>query len=294
MTESWKFSLHGGHSGDFCGHGKGTLRAFLIRAIEFGYSTFGVACHAPRPESKYMSKDELDVGLTPNDLFLNFTGYAVESKRLQGEFAGRLEVLRGVEAECVPSDRYVQLIRDLEREYDLDYIVGSVHWVHDVPIDESREELQRAAEISGGLEALAIDYYRTLAKMINDLRPNIVGHIDVLRKFAGEAPELATKRVKAVAYEVLDVCAKRGTMIEVNVRGYDQGLVTPYPDRWLLLRAHEAGIPISLGDDSHSPESVGQNMERGRNYLISLGIQSVTKLVKNGNAVMLKPVSLVN
>ena len=78
------FSYHGGHSGQFCRHAKGRLREVVLRAIEAGFTHYGLSEHAPRDETTWLFPDEQD--LTPEDLAAGFVEYAREAHALREEF----------------------------------------------------------------------------------------------------------------------------------------------------------------------------------------------------------------
>ena len=97
----YHISLHGGHSGEFCDHAEGSLRDTLEAAVAFGFHTFGVSEHAPRDGAQFLYAEELEGGWDVARLWSTFDDYAVTVNRLAEEFADRLVVLRGFEAEVV-------------------------------------------------------------------------------------------------------------------------------------------------------------------------------------------------
>ena len=72
----WMVSLHGGHSGEFCEHARGTLRQTIEAAIAVGYRTYGVSEHAPRDENRFVYDTEHDKGYDIDRLAREFDDYA--------------------------------------------------------------------------------------------------------------------------------------------------------------------------------------------------------------------------
>jgi histidinol phosphatase-like PHP family hydrolase len=72
----WRVSLHGGHSGEFCEHASGSLRAVLEAAVAAGYHTFGVSEHAPRSEPRFLYDTEIQKGFDIPRLQHDFENYA--------------------------------------------------------------------------------------------------------------------------------------------------------------------------------------------------------------------------
>lgn len=289
---AWKVSLHGGHSGAFCDHAVGSLEDVLEAAVAAGYHTFGVSEHAPRYGAHLLYAEEVAMGWTVETLEAKFAAYAAEVARLAEAFEGRLVVLRGFEAEAVPEATYAAQMGALRAAHAWDYIVGSVHHVGEVIIDGNAALFEQAMEGAGGLEGLAVAYYRAVAAMIEALRPEVVGHLDLIRKNGGARGALDTPAIRAAADEALDAARAQGCILDLNVAALRKGLDTPYPAPWLVRRATEAGLGFCLGDDSHGPEQVGLGLEAGRRYLRACGVERVSVLTREGGDVVRREVPL--
>lgn len=290
----WKVSLHGGHSGDYCDHAHGTLRALLEAAVSFGYHTFGVSEHVARLSPELLYREEIALGWSVDTLVEKFAAYTRDIQDVSRDFADRLVVLRGFECEVVPHERYVRLTQELMASGHFDYFVGSVHFVDGILIDGPLDLFQKAIDGAGGLEALAVRYYDTLTELIEALAPPVIGHFDLIRKNAVQidARAVESEAVKAAAVRALDAASTQDAILDLNVAGYRKGLDSPYPAPWLVTLARERGIGFCLGDDSHGPEQVGENIERGREYLLENGVTSVTVLTKDHNKVVRRDVPL--
>ncbi len=277
----WKVSLHGGHSAAFCDHGTGTLRAILEAAIARGFHTYGVAEHAPRYEPAHVFAEEIAMGWDAARLERNFEAYAREAASLASEFADRIAVLRGFEAEVVPEDRYVELMLDLRTRYNFDYMVGSVHWVDGIIIDYTKAEFDRAVERCGGFDPFAVRYYETVREMVNSLRPEVVGHLDVIRKYAVPESATGTPSIRRAATRALEAIREHDCILDVNTAALRKGLSTPFPAPWLLQMAvRDFGIAVCFGDDSHGPDDVGGGIPEAREYLLRNGITAITSLAR--------------
>ena len=111
-----------------------------------------------------------------------FEQYILESKRLKLKYAAQIEIFIGMETEmCSPQSLENALA--LFSNYQLDYMVGSVHHVRGIPIDFSLE-LYAAAEMAAcSTEALFVEYFEAVESMCARLKPTIVGHFDLIRMF---------------------------------------------------------------------------------------------------------------
>ncbi len=278
----WKVSLHGGHSGEFCEHASGTLRESLEAAVGAGCGTYGISEHAPRAEARFLYASEREKGYTVERLEREFEAYATESRRLAAEFSGRLNVLRGFESEAVPTGSYAALMRDLRRQYGFDYMVGSVHHVNEISIDESPELFRAAVEAAGGPEPFLERYYGLVREMIHALRPEIVAHLDLPKLFAPAGADARTVRVRRAAEGAIVAAKDCNCILDLNTAGWRKGLGEPYPAPWLVRMAAEHGVGFCFGDDSHGPGQVGSGFDKARDYLLANGIGAVTILERQG------------
>ena len=257
----WKTSLHGGHSGEFCEHAAGSLRAVVESALAKGFLIYGVSEHAPRDEDRFLYASEREKGYTIERLYEEFDAYAKAVRALAEEYADRMTLLCGFEAEVVPTANYRELMTGHRERHGFDYMVGSVHYVNEIPIDGERADFDRAVESCEGLEAFAIQYYEAVAEMVEALRPDVVGHLDLIRKNAPPEADLATPVIRRAADRALEAVREAGAVLDLNTAGWRKGLGSPYPAPWLVQRAREADVAFCFGDDSHGPD---EGWRRGR------------------------------
>ena len=239
---------------------------------------FGVTEHAPRVEPERLYDEERAMGWTTDTLAELFARYAREVEELKEVYAGRLVILKGFEAEVVPEPGWEDLTRRWKREYGFDYVVGSVHYVAGHIIDYREEHFRRAVDAAGGMEAVAIQYFRNVAAMAVRLRPEVIGHFDLIRKQFVDDMSLYTSMVRKAALEALEAVRDAGCILDINTGGYRKGLGRPYPAGFITQAAADLGIPVCPGDDSHAADEVGYGLEEAREYLLRHGVRKVTLL----------------
>lgn len=288
----WLVSLHGGHSGQFCDHAENTLEALVARAVALGMPTYGLTEHAPRVDPEHVFAEERSMGWDVAHLARLFGDYAAEARRLQAAYAGRIELPVGFEIEVVPVGRYAEVMQGLREQYRFDYIVGSVHWVDGIIIDYTRALFDRAVEACGDREQLALRYYETVAEMVAALRPEVVGHLDLLRRYGGEDPAFETPAVRKRARAVLALMVEQEALLDINTAALRKGLATPYPAPWLLEAARDLGVACCFGDDAHRVSEVGAGIPEARDYLLSHGIGAVTVLAREAGGLGRRRVAL--
>lgn len=280
QVQPWKVSLHGGHSGEFCEHAVSTLREVLEAAVRADFSVFGVSEHAPRSQQRFLYESELEKGYSLGRLQAEFDSYTIAVHELADELADRLTVLRGFEAEVIPADSYRQEMLAIRPKFD--YMVGSVHYVGEIQIDGSTEEFEQALEAAGGLEPLAVSYYESVAEMAAALRPEVIGHLDLIRRHAPADADLATPAIERAADRALDAIQAVDAILDLNTAGWRKGLGGPYPAPWLVKKADAMGIGLCFGDDSHGPADVGAGIDDARRYLLDHGVGRIRRLNRAG------------
>ncbi|WP_370677784.1 histidinol-phosphatase [Pleomorphomonas sp. PLEO] len=268
------FSFHGGHSGSFCAHAKGTLEEVVETAIARGFTHYGLSEHVPRYREQDLFPGEEHLGT--EGLIRAFEDYARAAFELQERYADRIELLVGFETEALPPDIWPERMRELRRSYPFDYFVGSMHdidgrWVDFKPAmtDELKAEF--------GAEALHVTWFERLADMVRLLKPDVVGHIDLIRKF--EPPDFAFSPAALRAAEgLLDAARAAGSALDVNCAPVRNGYGAPYPQLPLLEIACRMGIGVTLGDDSHGPDTVGVGLTASLEAIAKAGFRSVRRL----------------
>jgi histidinol-phosphatase (PHP family) len=279
------FSFHGGHSGQFCRHAKGQLEQVVLRAIEAGFTHYGLSEHSPRYRTEDLLAGEED--LTPEDLATTFEAYAALARSLREKVAGRLDLLVGFETERLPPENWFGRMSELRARYKPDYIVGSVHDVDGLVIDYTLEATHKVAEAMGGMESLRLRYFDAVKDLVSALRPEVVGHIDLIRKFDGQNPSFSPEVYRRID-EALEAVRAVGGVLEVNCATHRRGLGPVYPLPPILERARSMGIGVTLGDDSHGAHDVGVGLDASMRAIAAAGYREVHYLTKPGDQVELR------
>ncbi|OQY20298.1 MAG: restriction endonuclease [Desulfobacteraceae bacterium 4572_35.1] len=265
-----RVSAHGGHSGEFCLHAKDNLADIVATYAQQGFSWIGLTEHMPPPVDDKLYPDEQQAGLKAVDLLRQFDRYVQTARRLQQQYAGEMTIYVSMESEFYAGA--VPWVRQLQRQYNLDYLVGSVHHVNECCFDFSVTEYQYAIEVAGGLDAAYCNYFDAQYAMIEHLRPAVVGHFDLIRLFDDDYPRRMQQPQVAQRIERnLQRIAQLGLMLDFNVRALLKGATEPYVTAPILQRALELEIDIVPGDDSHGVSSVGVGLDSAIKLLHDAG-----------------------
>ena len=178
-------------------------------------------------------------------------------------------VLLGVEVDYTP-ETWPQMAAAL-RGHALDYVIGSVHFVDGQSIDV---EARATEECWPRADELFARYYETVARMAATGAVDVVGHLDLPKKF-GRRP---TGKLAAAEDTALDAIAAAGILVEINTAGLRYPAREPYPSAELLARARSRGIRITFGSDAHRPQDVAAGFDWGLALAKAVGYTAYVRL----------------
>jgi histidinol-phosphatase (PHP family) len=171
-------------------------------------------------------------------------------------------VLLGVEMDYVPGKE--ERIWDFLRRAPWDFVIGSVHFLGDWGIDLAEES--HRWQVHDPQEVWE-RYYETMVAAVESRLFDILSHPD-LPKIFGHRPPDGTEAWYPVLATAL---AEAGMAMEVNTAGLRKPIGEIYPNRRLLAAAREAGVPITVGSDAHTPDDVGKGFSEALSLLINAG-----------------------
>ncbi len=281
-TMPW-FTYHSGHSGQFCRHAENSLEDIVQCAIARGFTHYGLSEHSPRYEEVDLFPEEVDGGVA--GLHRLFDEYVVEARRLQEAYADRIELLVGFETEKLPRDNWADTMRGLRERHGFDYIVGSVHDLEGRWVDFSEEITAELASACGGVVEMQKLYFDSLCELIVTLRPEVVGHVDLIRKFDGMDVEL-DPALSSHVERALEATRSVDARLDVNAGAHRHGLSPVYPLPTILKRAREMGVGVTLGDDAHGVASVGDGLDVCVGKIADAGYRQIDFLTKRSGEVV--------
>jgi len=284
---------HHSHSGDYVSHATDTLEGITQKAIDMGFETFCMTEHMPRLESKFLYPEELEQNFQVETLKFKFEQFYQHAKKLQKEKIEngcKTHFLVGLEVEGI-NDAHIDYTTKLLNKFEFDMIVGSVHYVKEIPIDFDRKSWELARDACGGdIRSLFKEYFELQYKVLTKLKPIVVGHFDLIRLFCKEddfddttgfhMKDIILSRdwpeVWKLIIRNLEFVKSYGGIIEFNSAAIRKGWETPYPklDISQAVVDHCDGR-FCLSDDSHSVAQVGLNYHKVLEYIKVLKLQKI-------------------
>ncbi|MBT8339426.1 MAG: histidinol-phosphatase [Desulfatitalea sp.] len=268
-----RVSVHGGHSGQFCSHAADTLEAVVSAYMEKGFSWVGITEHMPPTHDRFLYPEEKQAGLTAAAMAQRFDRYIAEARRLQNAYAGRLDILVGFETEDTPGA--IEAARHLIARHAPDFVVGSVHHTDGIAFDYNEARYQEARDAAGGIEDLYCRYYDRQYALIQALRPQVVGHFDLIRIFdSAYRRTLLYPSVQERIQRNLALVQSLGLILDFNVAALRKGAMEPYLSRTILNQVRRMNIAVVPGDDSHGVAHVGLHLDESMQVLKQMGFDT--------------------
>ena len=228
--------------------GVNTPEEMIMAALDRGLDTVGLSDHS------HAESD--DCGMTLEGT----VAYRTEMHRLKEKYAGRIQVLCGLERDFYSDDFAVY-----------DYVIGSVHSIR-MPdgsylcVDWTEEKLREgvAKWFGGDWMALAEAYYEMESRVVRQTKCDIIGHFDLLTKFNEEDRLFDTRdpRYLAAWQRAAAILLETGKPFEINTGAMSRGYRTePYPAREIREWIRERGGRFLLSSDSHRKETIAYRFE---------------------------------
>ncbi len=203
----------------------------------------------------YPSEDRLSCATVPTEEQL--LDYLREVREAQQHTPVRLRA--GLEVDYKPqADRWT---REMLGRHDFDFLLGSVHnvgpWPVSGPAERAHAYFQELGAVRGCLDYLEIVEQAVATGLFDSL-----AHLDLMKRFRSENGALMLKgELLGRIVAILDRMATTGTGIEINGSGLVHDPREAYPSLELLRLARERGVRVlTIGSDSHRPDTVGRNL----------------------------------
>ncbi len=245
-----------------CGHASGAPIEYAKFALSKGFDLITFTCHIPMEWEAFgqkgirMQRDQLDD-------YIEMVNEAAEAMKPEG-----LEVLCGIEAEVFPDETQLLPMDEILNEYPWDFVLGSLHAHCYSYIDWLKKRKVKDDHL------IADCYFRHLIDGAQSGRYDSMSHPDVIRTY-GVVRDFIPEDHEEVIREFLQAVADQDICIEVNTSGLNKGAYQVHPDPLILDWASELGVKLTIGSDSHRPDSIGQHFDWIQPMLIKKGFKDL-------------------
>lgn len=215
-----------------------------------------------------------DYGVNPDGSFVVDTdAYLGSFLEMKEKYAGRIELLFGVEAGLQPDEATRSYFLRYLKSYPFDFIIGSSHVVNhkdpyypefydDYPDDDSAYRAYFTEELeNAGLYGDMYDSY---------------GHLDYILRYGKTKNKFFTyEKFADVLDPLLEAIISAGRCIEINTAGFRKGMGVPNPHPDILKRYRRlGGLPPTVGSDAHNIKDIAKDFDAAEEVLRDAGYVS--------------------
>jgi len=250
--------------------GKGELNDYIQSAKKHGVTSLGFSSHAPVPFDCSWSMDKD-----------SFAAYLQEIETLRCSNPA-MEIYKGLEIDFIPG-----VVAPYEFKQDLDFTIGSIHFVDELP-DGRRWEIDNShAVFTEGLEKIfknnfkdaVVRYFELTREMIFGSTIDILGHLDKIKiqnkdgKFFSEDDPWYRDEIMSI----LNLLDDTNLIVEVNTRGiYQKKSVTTYPSPWILEELFKRKLSVTISSDAHHPDDLVSHFPEAAKMLNKIGYKTIS------------------
>ena len=190
--------------------------------------------------------------------------------RLNEDLQGKLKIRQGVE--LGQPHHFPDLIRDVKKKVDFDYIIGSAH-KNGQDIDASELDYDRK-----NLDFIAKKYLEEVLLMVQDNQFDCVGHLDLIKRYASrQGIPFSLGSYKEQLEEIFKILINNGKGIEINTSGLRESMKDFMPDFTIVdFYKDLGGEIITIGSDAHLAEDVGTGLNLAIDMLRDAGFRYIT------------------
>ncbi|CAK7017440.1 MAG: hypothetical protein DESF_00711 [Desulfovibrio sp.] len=251
------------HNHTLAAHGQDTVGDMYEAARKRHVDWYGFSEHSPLPPG-------YSCPLYKGDLNVTFPAYVEAVLALKDSARpGGPQVLLGMELDWLPVN--MGWMEDLLGRYPFDYVIGGLHFVHDVPIGSPRswgEELT-LPERFARYEA----YYGEMARLAAGGLVDVVAHPDFIKVCCYEDFQTWLRQPGSldIVAHALEAMRDQDVAMEVSSAGLRKAFREPYPGPVIMRLAADLGLDISFGSDAHAAAETVSHFDDLARYARSFG-----------------------
>lgn len=254
-----------------CLHAEGDPVDYARHARAIGLSEIGLSDHNPMPEI-------FDNWRMPLGDFPRYLDLVAEARAALPDFPIRLGL------ECDYLEGREAWTDETAAMADWDYLIGSVHYIHDGIAVDDPKYLSRWRTASD-IEQMWAMYWKLYAKMIRTGQYDFFAHPDLAKRF-GLRP---AGDLRPYYEPVIQALADTGGVLEVSTAGLRKDVREIYPSREMLEMAFSAGVPVVINSDAHVPTDVGVDFHQALDLVRSVGYRETVRFEKRRRRVVPLP-----
>ena len=178
----------------------------------------------------------------------------------------------GIEADFVPGreDRMAAVLDG----HPWDYVVGSIHFIGDGALDYAKYDVWTRADSA---DKVWRRYFTLLGEAASCGLFDVLAHPDLVKHWGATDPRRPyPEKDPRYYYELaMEGIADSGIAIELSTAGLRKPVGELYPSESFLEMVLDAGNPIVLSSDAHTPDVLGFGYDIALAQLERLGVREI-------------------
>ena len=205
------------------------------------------------------------------DIFFDLEKYFSTIYKFREKYKNQIKILAGVEVglACENADKINQFID----ENPFDFIIGSIHAVEFKDIWSNRKIIEENPKY------YFRKYYQYMLESIKSCKNfSVLGHIDYIDRYIKDKSVIPDfSFYEDLIEEILKELVKTNRGFEYNTAGFRNDLTHANPkDKILEKYKNLGGNIITLGSDSHFPDTISYKIDDGIKHLKDLGFDHIS------------------
>ncbi len=209
----------------------------------------------------------------PSDLsfgYYRYNDYLRELALVQDRYGAFLTILSGAEIDF--NTRISDQVEVFLSSHDFDFVIGSVHY------GDSGQIIFPEYFAGRSLDDVFLPYYEQVHAAVETGWFDSIGHLDLPKRYAPTTHvPYDPSRYRGSLNSIFRALIENGMSFEINTSGLRQppGASMPGPRivRWYV---DAGGEQVTIGSDSHIPETIGAGIESTLEMLSLCGIRGVS------------------
>lgn len=256
--------------------GKNSIEENIKYAIEKEFISLGFSGHSN------FFKDDCSMTKEGTIKYLN------DIKKYKEIYKDKIQIYSGIEA-----DYYSNLNEYTDKEMELDYRIGSVHFIDDDKngnekdyfcIDMSKDNFNETIKHFGNIKIVIEKYFDNIIRMTNIQKPDIIGHFDLIRKYNLNKEYFTEEEYWYIekVEETLKHIKENNCIVEVNIKLMNaNNLDAHYPNKNTIKKILEMDIPLTLNTDAHLTNNLDNFYFEAAQELKKVGVKKIKMLIDN-------------
>lgn len=240
MTYKTDYHIHSTYS-----DGRSAPEDYIGPAIEAGLSELGFSEHlnlSKGPQNWIMDPETIPA----------YLDHIQELKKKNESIKIRI----GFEVDFFPGME--KEIRDFIDPFPLDYVIGSVHYLGEDPVDLGSDFYE-----GKNIDRLYESYFDNVSAAASSGLFDIIGHCDLIRIYGYKPSSSPEKLYRNLAR----IMRKNDIAFELNTNGRNRPIADFYPERKFLHIFMEEKVPVCVNSDAHMPSRVAQYFDEAYQLL---------------------------